>query len=187
MQIIRRSLESRQIFGKSADIILASWRSGTQKQYNTYINKWVSYCCKEQIDCLSPSVGKIIAFLTTLFEQGLSYSSLNTARSALSCLITIDGSAAGCHPLVVRFLKGTYNLKKPVSRYKSIWDVNVVLGYLQSLSPVASLDLKGLTHKLVMLMSITTAQRLQTLHMLNIGLMKIEPLCLVFCFDTPLN
>ena len=38
-----------------------------------------------------------------------------------------------------------------------------------------------------MLMSITTAQRLQTLHMLNIGLMKIEPLCLVFCFDTPLK
>jgi len=39
MQIIRKSLESKSISGHSAEILLAAWRSGTQKQYHTYINK----------------------------------------------------------------------------------------------------------------------------------------------------
>ena len=33
MQIIRKSLESKNISGHAAEIILASWCSGTQKQY----------------------------------------------------------------------------------------------------------------------------------------------------------
>ena len=102
-------------------------------------------------------------------------------------MLTVDGSAVGSHPLVVRFMKGVYNMKPPVSRYKAIWDVNVVLNYLQGLSPLTSLNLKDLSLKLVMLLAITTAQRLQTLQLLNIGLMKIENTNIVFSFDSPLK
>jgi len=72
-------------------------------------------------------------------------------------------------------------------RYKQIWDVSVVLQYLKTLHPLSSLTLKDLTHKLVMLISITTAQRLQTLHMLNIGLMEIQNSAVVFSFDKPMK
>ena len=98
MQIIRKSLESKNISGLSADIILASWRSGTQKQYQTYINKWLDCCCEMEVDSLHPSVADVIQFLTTLFENNLSYSSLNTARSALSTIITVDGMSIGKPP-----------------------------------------------------------------------------------------
>ena len=187
MQIIRKSLEGKNISGHSADIILASWRSGTQKQYQTYINKWVNYCCERELDSLHPSVADVIQFLTTLFEKNLSYSSLNTARSALSTIITVDGMSIGNHPLVVRFLKGVFNLRPPVPRYKEVWDVSIVLRFLNTLSPVSSLSLKNLSLKLVMLLSLVTAQRGQTLHLLDINLMSTYDSSIVFTFNKPLK
>ena len=187
MQIIRKSLEGKNISGHSADIILASWRSGTQKQYQTYVNKWLNYSCERELDSLHPSVADVIQFLTTLFEKNLSYSSLNTARSALSTIITVDGMSIGNHPLVVRFLKGVFNLRPPVPRYKEVWDVSIVLRFLKTLSPVSSLSLKNLSLKLVMLLSLVTAQRGQTLHLLDINLMSTYDSRIVFTFNKPLK
>ena len=144
MQIIRKSLEGENISGHSADITLASWRSGTQKQYQTYINKWLYYCCARQLDSLHLSLAGVIQFLTAFFEKNLSYSSLNTARSALSIIITVDGMSIGNHSLVVRFLKGVFNLGPQVPRYKGVWDVSIVLSFLKTLSPVSSLSLRTL-------------------------------------------
>ncbi|CAH3035464.1 unnamed protein product, partial [Pocillopora meandrina] len=154
MQIIRKSLEGKNISGHSADIILASWRSGTQKQYQTYVNKWLNYCCERELDSLHPSVTDVIQFLTTLFEKNLSYSSLNTAR---------------------------------IPRYKEVWDVSIVLRFLKTLSPVSSLSLKNLSLKLVMLLSLVTAQRGQTLHLLDINLMSTYDSSIVFTFNKPLK
>ena len=78
----------------------------------------------------------------------------------------------GNHPLVVRFLKGVFNLRPPVPRYKEVWDVSIVLRFLKTLSPVSSLSLKNLNLKLVMLLSLVTAQRGQTLHLLDVNLMS---------------
>ena len=49
----------------------------------------------------------------TLHSQGLSYSSINTARSALSSILKLDNcDNFGTHPLVTRFMKGIYELIK---------------------------------------------------------------------------
>lgn len=183
MQIIRKSLEGEKISGHSADIILASWRSGTQKQYQTYINKWLNYCCERELD----SLAGVIQFLTSLFEKNLSNSSLNTGRSALSTIITVDGMSIGNHPLVVRFLKGVFNLRPTVPRYKGVWDVSIVLRFLKTLSPASSLSLKNLSLKMVMLPSLVTAQRGQTLHLLDINLMSTYDSSIVFTFNKPLK
>ena len=70
MQIIRKSLESKNISRHSAEIILASWRSGTQKQYQTYINKWLNYCCERELDSLYPIVADVIQFFDSLVCKG---------------------------------------------------------------------------------------------------------------------
>jgi len=72
MQIIRNSLESKNISGHFAEIILASWRSGTQKHYQTYmyITKWLNFCCKRELDSLHPSVADAIQlYLTEHFKE----------------------------------------------------------------------------------------------------------------------
>ena len=82
----------------------------------------------------------LFSFLTALFVKDLSHSSLNTARSALFTIVNVDGMSIGRHPLVVRFLKGVFNPRPPVPRYNEVFDVSIVLRFLKTLSPVASLS-----------------------------------------------
>ncbi len=105
----------------------------------------------------------------------MGYESINTTRSALSSLgLVVDGCSAGNHPLVVRFMKGVFNLRPPLPRYTETWDVQPVLQELRAMYPLHTLTLKDLTLKLVMLMALTQAARVQTLHLLTVRGMHIE-------------
>jgi hypothetical protein len=76
-------------------------------------------------------------FLTSLYENSLSYSAINSARSALSVFgIVHDGVTFGSHPIVIRFMKCIYNLRPPIPRYIHTWNVSIVLKELRHLSPV---------------------------------------------------
>ena len=134
LSTVRQTLQKRKVSTRSANIIMASWRSGTQKQYNMYIRKWFQFSCQRKISSFQVSINDILDFLAELFENGLKYSAINSARSALSAVgLVFDGFTAGAHPLVIRFFKGVYNLRPPVARYNEIWDVGIVLNYLKTL------------------------------------------------------
>lgn len=105
-----------------------------------------------------------------LHSQGLSYSSINTARSALTSILKLDNcDNFGTHPLVTRFMKGIYELIKPKPKYNQIWDVSQVLDYLKTLYPLEKLSLKELTQKTVMLLLLVTGQRGQFIHLLSLN------------------
>ena len=104
----------------------------------------------------------------------MSYSSLNTARSAVSNLDFDIGQnpnhvSIGKHFLVSKYLKGVFHEIKPVPKYRSIWSVDPVLDYLFSFWPLDKLPLKELSLKLVLLVALTTGQRCQTLTFLDIS------------------
>ena len=173
---IQRSFEARGISVRAAEICNASWDNGTSSQYKTYIDRWHEFCCQREISEFSPSVGDVLDYLAMLFDQlKLGYSAINTARSALSSFIIVDGMDVGKHPIVARFLRGVFKLKPALPRYNVIWDANIVLEYLKSLSPVKNLSLKLLTHKLVMLMLLLSGQRGQTIHLAHIANIDISP------------
>ena len=65
-------------------------------------------------------------------------------------------------------MKGVFELRPPTARYKYIWDVNIVLSYLKNFYPLEELSLSYLTHKLCMLLALTTMQRSQTIHAIDI-------------------
>lgn len=115
----------------------------------------------------------MLDFLVSLHEQGLSYATINTARSALSAIILpIDNVNIGSHPIVTRFMKGIFKNKPPSPRYQTTWDLNPVLTYLSSQPGPTQASLKSLTLKLTMLIALVSAQRGQSLHMLDIQFMK---------------
>ena len=68
---------------------------------------------------------------------------------------------------VKRFLKNSANLKPPKPKHESTWDPSVVLSYLK-LPENKDCDSKTLTFKLVSLLALITAQREQTLHLIDI-------------------
>ena len=73
---------------------------------------------KRSCDPLQPTVTDVIEFLTEIFQSGIGYSCLNTARSALSAVIVFpDNTPAGSHPLVIRFMKNSLNAHNEVKTY----------------------------------------------------------------------
>lgn len=167
LSVIRTQLGARGISKEGTEIIMASWRPATERQYNTHIQRWTQFCCRENINPLASSVAAILNFLTHNFHRGVGYDSINTARGALSALgILVEGCRAGNHPRVNRYLRGVFNLRPSKPRYAMTWDVKSVLQKIRTMEPLHSLSLKELSLKLVMLMALTQAARVQTLHLL---------------------
>lgn len=90
---------------------------------------------------------------------------------------SIDGHSVGSHPFVIRFMKGVFNLRPPAPRHDYIWDVSIVLRYLRKLSPVKYLSLQELTCKLCMLICLTCAARVQTIHALKLKFNSLLKTC----------
>ena len=171
MQSVRQSLVECGISTEVANVILSSWRKSTVKQYNVYLEKWSTFCLSRQSHFMRAPVSLILDFLHDVYTKGYGYSSVNTARSAISALYSIDkadiGQNIGKHPLICRFLKGVFNEIPPTPKFQEVWPVNQVLAYLEQLTPLHALKLKELTFKLVMLIALVTGQRCQTLSFLD--------------------
>ena len=128
LSLIRQSLVSKGISSQPQGTIPNSWRSGTKKQYKVYLDKWQLYAIQWDVDPLHPTLNHALNFLQELYEKGLGYGCINTARSALSSLIILDGSmTVGMHPLVQRFVKGVFQSRPALPRYTSTWDTSIVL------------------------------------------------------------
>ena len=89
----------------------------------------------------------MLEFLHHLYTQGYSYSSLNTARSALSALCLSsqahsESDAIGKHPLVCRYIKGVFQEKPPTPKFSEIWPVDQVLQALEQATPLEELHLR---------------------------------------------
>lgn len=54
MQVIRESLAAQGISQKARDIIVQSWRQGTQTQYSSYIKRWISFCHNNKLIMFPP-------------------------------------------------------------------------------------------------------------------------------------
>ena len=110
----------------------------------------------------------MLDFLSHLYSSGLSYSSINVARAALSTCIFIDGSPVGQHYLVVRLLKGIFQERPKLPKNIVTWDPNIVLLYIKSLGPSTGMTLMLLAAKVATLIWLLGAQRGQSLHLIDI-------------------
>ena len=141
-----------------------------------YLNRWISFCKRKNFSPLAPKLSQVLEFLTTLFDSGLGYSGMNTARSALSAVVEIKDSnhTIASHPLVQRFLKAVFQSRPSLPKYSHTWDVTIVLDYLKTIAPKEKLTLKQLTQKLAMLCLLVTGNRCQSLALMDINTMFKE-------------
>ena len=125
--------------------------------------------------------------MSALYECGVGYSFINTARSALSSILMLPVNVSfGSHPLVSRLLKGVFELRPSFPKYQDTWDISVVLKLFENWN-LDKITLKDLSLKLTMLLAITTSQRIQTLKVLssNNESLKADQCC--FKFDVLLQ
>ncbi|XP_044165778.1 uncharacterized protein LOC122949786 [Acropora millepora] len=181
MSSLRQSIIKRNISEAATSIIMQSWSANTHKQYQPYVAQWLEFCRGRETNPYDPPIGTVLDFLVTLHDKGLKYSTLNIATSAISAVILpTNNHTIGTHPLVSRFMRGIYKSNPPTPRYHTTWKVQTVLKYLSSQDSVEKLDLKSLTLKLLMLIALVSAQRGQSLHMLDTACMKVTDSCYEF-------
>lgn len=157
---------------EATKVCLASVTKSTTSQYNTYMRRFQEFCRDSGVeDFLHPTLELGIEFLTRMYKDGLSYSTINAARSALSQFIHMRGFGKevdfGKHALTVKFMKGIFKLNPPKPKKVFTWDVSLVLNLLRS-KDNHEITLKELSHKCCMLLALSTGQRAQTLAALNL-------------------
>ena len=69
-----------------------SWRCSTSKSYTSYLRRWEEFALEKNIDTWNQHISHVLEFLTLLLDQGCGYSVINTARSALSSIITVNNA-----------------------------------------------------------------------------------------------
>lgn len=147
--------------------MLASLSDNTFKlYYDTCLKKWFRFCNNNSKDPYDDSIPNIMVFLTTLFDNGAQYATLNCCRSALSLVL---GHQVGSDDRIQRFLKGVFKLRPPRPRYDVTWDTTQVLNFLSSQYPNETLDLECLSKKLITLLALVTAHRAQTFSKIKIS------------------
>ncbi len=155
------------------DILVKARRDSSNKQYEYQLKLWAKFCSENTVNMFTATVGQGLLFLQQLWAKGLSYSTINSARSALSLILHCSGSSFGEHPDVCKFMKGIANLNPPKHRYVDIWDPEVVLKTLRSWSPAQSLSFHMLSLKTVMLVLLVTGKRPQIITKLHTDNMSI--------------
>ena len=148
---------------------------GTGKRYDTHIERFVRFFRERYTDPIQATTEMGIEFLTEYFKTGVGYSSVNSARSALSSIIKpVCNVPFGKSPLVCRFLKGVFNIRPALPRYVTTWDVTKVFTFIKSKPTLTNRDLKTLSHWLALLFCLTTGQRDQTIKCLYLDYIKIS-------------
>lgn len=160
MAVIRGRFQNQGIPSNVIDLLMASNRQTTTAAYQSAWTNWLDWCDKRNTDPISPSINLILQYFSHLFQTGMATSTINVHRSTLSMTFEpIEGKNVGEHPLVLRLLKGCYNLKPPVPRYNKLWDPDIVLNHFATLGPNSDLALSILSKKLAMLLSLSIISR----------------------------
>lgn len=170
MATLNRRFETEGFSEGTRELLSASWRKGTQKDYCSKFKKFNSWCGSREIDPTSISLSQVAEFLTYLFHSGLQYRTIAGYRSMLSNILPlIDNQPVGQHPSICRLIKGIFNSRPPVTKLLPEWDLHIVLRMLEKspFEPIETIDLKELTFKTVFLIAVTTFRRCSDLQALR--------------------
>ena len=173
LQIVGKQLSAKELPAKTLDIIMASWRTSTQKNYSSILRQWLSFCFEQDFGSSVPSVTTVLEFLTTLYKRGIGYSQINKARSALSVLY--PDIQIGKHSVISRFVHGVRNLRTPQPKYPILWDAKDLVLYVANWKVTSISPLKDITLKRITIMACVSTQRLHTLSLIDVRHINFYP------------
>jgi len=127
----------------------------------------------------------VLKFLSKLYEEGKSYSAINTAKSMISSVcVLLKNRQIGNEVVVQRFMRGIFTSRPSLPKYGEIWDVNIVFKYISLLPSNEALTLLTLSEKLCILMMLLSGQRGQTIHLLKLSDVHIKDEKVIIYFSS---
>lgn len=162
---IREGLKNNGVPMEAIEVMISSLSNSSLKQYNNGLKLWWQFCRVSNLNPYHNSIKNVLDFLTRQYKRGASYGTLNTIRSAISLLI---GPSIGSDFRIKRFFKGIFRINPPTPKFRLTWDPNIVLTYLSQFSDNDDMSLELLSYKLVTLLALITAHRVQTFSLIEI-------------------
>jgi len=153
------------------DTMAAARKKQSNDQYANYIERYDIWAreqgTQDPFDC---GVSIPLNFLQFMMDEPFdekdptrrrSFSIMRLITSALSTVLFFDGVSFGCHKLVSQFMKGLLRLRPIQHRYKTQWDMGLVLDQMKNKPWIeaASLPLDVLGKKTMFLYLLATANR----------------------------
>ena len=153
------------------DTLAAARKSQSNVLYETYIERYEGWARnKGVVDPFNCDIYVPLNFLQFMMDEPFdpkdlgrrrSFSVMRVIVSALSTVLFYDGMSFGNAKLTSQFMKGLLRLRPIKHRYKTQWDMNVVLDCLKKKPWIqaASISLDRLGKKVMMLFLLATANR----------------------------
>lgn len=144
---------------------MVSLAESTWKQYIGPIKLWSFFCQETETDIYKAGANRILDFLRKRLDLGASYGTLNTMRAVISLISENDVTN---DPIISRFFRGIFRLKPIKPKYDVTWDVGPVLEFIATQYPLETLNLQQLSERLVTLLALGTAHRVQTFSLMKL-------------------
>lgn len=169
--------------------MLASWAPKPQSSYNAHLKHWRSFCATKDINTFKASFDEAMGFIDFLFDKKkATYGQITATRSALSAILPKkDNVSFGKCPDVCRMIKGIFKSRPSLPRHTVIYDANVILNYMISLTDNKELDLETLTKKLTTFLCLLSGQRAQTIGALQLDVFHYDDKLRTFYIPTILK
>jgi integrase len=165
--------------------MLNSRRESSIRVYSSHIRRWTNFCALNNWDTTYSTVPRVLQFLQTLVDDKFSYSSVNTAKSALNtCIILPQEQTLGLNKDVRLFLRGVFNIRPPLPKRTCIWDPDVILDLMRSREGPFHIPTGLLAKFLATLILLTTGQRPQIITALRINDLIVQKTTAVFTLQT---
>jgi hypothetical protein len=121
-----------------------------------------------------------------MYEHGYHSNTLNTIRSALSFFAS-KSLNIGEDPTISQLFRSFYKTRPIQAKHITFWPVEKVLNLLSQWHPPATLSMKQLTLKTVALLALSSSDRGQTLHAINIEQTDIADNTVMFIINSRLK
>ena len=83
MEQLRKKHRDLKLSVQATELIGKSWRTKTNKSYNSLFVRWHHWCSEWSSDPFSGPVSEVANFLASLYGEGYQYNSVNAYRSAI--------------------------------------------------------------------------------------------------------
>ena len=94
MAVVDRQFSAKGFSEEIKKLLALSWRKGTRKDYPVKFMQFSMWCTEWKLDPFLASLNDCADFLTSLFERGLKYITINGYRSVLSSFLP---PVVNCH------------------------------------------------------------------------------------------
>ena len=171
----RRVLRLKGYSDRVTETILHSRRPSTWKQYGPHVSRWDEFCIEHDLDNVHTNVKTVLIFLQSLKDSGFSYSSINSAKAALTSSVVLpEGKQLGTDNDIHHFMRGLYNENPPKPRYSKIWDADNVIKWMAARESLQASHTDILVKKLATLILLVTGQRPSIHAALKISHMSVD-------------